>query len=246
MISPARAVSGAGKLASATFTQRRGLFYATATGLMLAVVLVGFAPTFYLREAFAAPDLAPRVWMHGAVLTAWFAGLHAQALLVATGRVALHRRLGWLWAAVAVAALITSVYVTLAAVAAHTIMARTVWSNLANALAFLLFVSAAIVARRDGETHKRLMLLGSIAFIQPAVARITRWPIFAEFGGPLVLAVYASLLFVVALVVYDAVSRRRLHRATLIGGALLVALRIVAVFVIGGSAWGSSVLRWFD
>ncbi len=237
--------SGTGALSRpASGVRVRSRFYTGMAVALLATVLVGFAPTLYLRDFFEVPHIAPRVWIHGAALTAWFVALVTQAMLVATRRVSLHRRLGWMGAATGIAAVITSVHVTLAAVAAETIMARTVWSNLANALAFTVFLAAAVLLRRDFETHKRLILLASIAFVQPAVARIVPWPPFASFGmPPLLTAMGVSLLFLAALAVHDLVTRGKLHGATLLGGTFLIAVRTIAVFVVAASEWGRGVLR---
>jgi hypothetical protein len=207
-------------------------------------VLIGFAPTLYLRAFFDVPTELPRVWIQGVVLTTWYVAFWSQAALIATNRVTLHRRLGWLVAAIALGAVVTSVYVTLAR--ADTLNPRTVWSNLANAAAFMVFAAAAIAMRRNTATHKRLMLLASIAFVQPAVARFFMWPPFSQLGvAPLVGGLSVSLLFLVPLVVHDLTQRKKLHAATLIGGAALIAARLLAVFVLRGSAWGQSVLRWF-
>lgn len=220
-------------------------FYTGMTFALLLTVLVGFAPTFYLRGLGDAPDLAPSVWIHGAVLTGWFVALAAQAMLVATRRLKLHRQLGWIAAATGIAAVVTGVHVTLARAEAGTIMMRTVWSNLTGALAFTVFVAMAVVLRRDAETHKRLILLASIAFVQPAVARIMRWPPFADLGvAPLVMSVFVSFLFVILLAVHDVSTRNKLHAATLLGGGFLIAARVLAVFVISASDWGRAVVRW--
>ena len=219
-------------------------FYVGMVAALLLTVLLGFAPGFYLRHFGDAKDLPPHVWIHGAILTGWFAVLGTQAMLVAKRRVSLHRQLGWLAAATGVAAVATSLQVTLAAVAAETLMARTAWSNLANALAFTVLLGAALLLRRDAETHKRLILLASIAFVQPAVARWFRWPPFSELGvAPVVGAAVGSLLFVIAIAVHDLAVRRKLHTATLLGGAFLIALRLTAVFVVSASDWGRAVLR---
>jgi hypothetical protein len=219
-------------------------FYSSMTAALLVTVLVGFTPSLYLRAFFDVPEEAPRVFVHGAFLTAWFVALWAQATLVAAGNVALHRLLGWLVAAIGVGAIVTSLHVTLVRIAADSLLAPTAWSNLTAAVTFAIFLVAAIAMRRDAGTHKRLMLLASIAFIQPAVARILFWSGSASFGvHPFVGAVVIALLFLLPLVAHDLATRRKLHAATLIGGGWFVASKLVAVFVIAGSSWGQSVLR---
>jgi hypothetical protein len=216
------------------------------SAVLLLAVLAGFAPTYYLRGAFfEMPPIEPSVWLHGAVLTAWFVAFWLQATLVARQRLAWHRRAGWLVAGIAFAAVATSLWVTWASAEAGTLAARTAWSNLANAAAFATFVVTAIARRRDGATHKRLMLLASIAFVQPALARIVAWSPLANLGvRPLTGGLVGSLLFLVPLVVHDVATRGRLHSTTLVGGAALITIRISAVFVVAQSSWGQAVLAW--
>jgi len=69
--------------------------------VLLAIVLIGFSPTFYLRAWLATEDLpqglqALPVYLnvHGAIVTAWFLLFFTQTVLVASQRVDIHRRLG--------------------------------------------------------------------------------------------------------------------------------------------------------
>jgi hypothetical protein len=50
-------------------------------------------------------------------------------------------------------------------------------------------------------------------------------------------------LLLVALAAHDTAARGKLHAATLLGGAFLIAARLIAVFVIGASDWGRPILR---
>jgi hypothetical protein len=83
---------------------------------------------------------------------------------------------------------------------------------------FASFVTAALVLRRNKETHKRLMLLASISI---TVAGVVRLPgVFLL--GPLAFY-YLGYSLVVVAVIYDLLSRRRVHKAYLWGGTLLYA-----------------------
>jgi hypothetical protein len=110
---------------------------------------------------------------------------------------------------------------------------------LGDMLIFGILVSAAIYFRRKPDTHKRLMLLAFIALLPAAVAR---WPIgFIETGGPLVFYSLADL-FIVPCLIYDIVTRGRPHRATVLGGALIVISHPLRL-VIGGTSGGSHLRR---
>ena len=69
---------------------------------MLAVNLVGFAPTLYLRPFFDVPPMPGYLYAHGAIGTVWFVFLVVQTMLVANQRVTIHRQLGYVGAVVAV------------------------------------------------------------------------------------------------------------------------------------------------
>jgi hypothetical protein len=101
-------------------------------------------------------------------------------------------------------------------------------------------VAAAILLRRNPQAHKRLMLLASIAILGPALARISRWPVFGGEDGPFVPVVLLGLL--ATLVAHDLVSARRLHTATLIGCGTIV-LATIAQQMIVGSESGRAVVR---
>jgi hypothetical protein len=75
-------------------SRRRSRFFVGMSIVLLLIVLVGFSRTFYLRAFFDVPPIPPHVYVHGAILTAWFALFCLQTSLVAGGRSDLHQRLG--------------------------------------------------------------------------------------------------------------------------------------------------------
>jgi hypothetical protein len=161
----------------------------------------------------------------------------AQTALVATHRVAVHRRLGLAGAALAAAMVLVG---TLTAIATAK---RGGAPPGVDPLAFLTipifdmvlfasFVIAALVLRRDKETHKRLMLLAYISIIVAAVARLPGvLPL-----GPLAFFGLGYSLVLVA-IGYDLVSRRRVHKVYLWGGALMVASVPLRLILSDTGAW---------
>jgi hypothetical protein len=230
-------------------------FYAAMAAVLLALVLVGFSRTLYLRALFDVRPIGFWVFVHGSVLTAWFAGLVLQVALVNARRLDLHRRVGWALAALAAAAAATSLSITLGTIPAmlgagldtNAVMAlgpRIVWGNYAGIVTFAVLVGAAVAVRRRAQAHKRLMLLASIAIISPALARILQWPLF----GPdvnanfFVGAFLGSFVLVGAVAAFDLATRRRLHAATLVGGALLIGAKLAAVGAIAPSDFGRALV----
>jgi len=54
--------------------------------LLFAMVLIGFSPTLYLRSVFDVPKIPAYLFLHGAVLTAWYAWFVVQTYCVAIRR----------------------------------------------------------------------------------------------------------------------------------------------------------------
>jgi hypothetical protein len=244
----------------------RSSFFFGMSALLLAIVLVGFAPTLYLRAFFDVPPIRAHLYLHGVIVTAWFVWLFAQATLVKARRIADHRRLGVIGAVLGLATVGALLLATLNAPSGITeagldfdadvsaigveglgtgvpIIAAVsggFWGNLGGALAFFVLVAAAILLRTRPDSHKRLMLLASIANMAPPLGRISRWPIFGGEQGPFVPTVLLGLLL--ALIGHDLLSTRRIQRATLLGGGLAI-LCIGGGLMIGATEWGRAVVR---
>jgi uncharacterized membrane protein YozB (DUF420 family) len=219
-------------------------FVAWVAGLTVAVVLVGFSRSFFLRPFFAtAPDWAAKesiFYAHGTVFALWFGLLAVQVGLVRTRHVKLHRRLGY--AGAVLAALLVAAG-TLAALRAANrpggFIGVPVPSDqflllpLAGVVLFGILVALAVLWRRDTARHKRLMLLASINLIGAAIARI---PMMTGLALPgLDVAVFLGLIGL--MLVWDWVTERRLRPDTLIGGAAVSIANVAAVPLGGTAAW---------
>ena len=220
--------------------RRERLFY---TGMAVAVVLTvfaGFARTYYLRPYFGTPALTPLLHLHGVVFTSWLVLLLAQTTLVAANRTDIHRRLGM--AGALLAALMVVVGSATAVIRAKEGAAPAgapsplafLTIPLGDMLVFAILVGAGFYFRRRGDVHKRLMLLATIAILPAATARLPF--AFIQQAGPLAFFGLADL-FIVACLVYDLVARRRLHRATVWGGLLIVVSHPLRLLVGGTRAW---------
>ena len=96
-------------------------FYGGMAFAILAVSILGFARTYYLRPILPVPMPAPPaithlVHLHAFLFTAWVVLLFIQTRLVAARRTDLHRRLGVIAAGVAIVMVVVGVLVALHAV----------------------------------------------------------------------------------------------------------------------------------
>jgi hypothetical protein len=213
------------------------LFYiALPVGMALAII-VGFAPTYYLKAAYGTPPLAPLYHFHGLLFSAWMALLIVQPALVAAGRTDVHRRIGaigGIWAGVmAVTALFVSIDLGRRGAAPPGVDPLSFLAvPLPTVVVFPALIGAALAWRHHPEAHKRLMMIGTLELVP---AGFGRWP-GLEQAGPLG---YFGLtdLFLLAIVVFDIKTRGRLHPATIGGGLFLVASQVLRVLISGTGPW---------
>jgi len=123
--------------------------------------------------------------------TGWVLLLLVQVRLVAAKRIARHRQLGVAGAAMAglmvVVGTWTALHGVVRGVAPFGIDPRRfLIVPLFAILLFGVFVVAGVRVRRDPQSHKRWMLLATIAMLPPAIAR---WVLLLGFGPPVVFAV---------------------------------------------------------
>jgi hypothetical protein len=231
---------GAATQAAAANRRRERVFYTGMALAFLVIVFAGFARTYYLRPYFAATPLQPLLHLHGIVFSAWIVLFLAQTALVAAKRTGTHRRLGVAGAVVAslmvligsATAIIRAKIVEVPPDAASPLVFLTI--PLGDMLVFALLAGAGFYFRRRMDVHKRLMLLATISILPAAVARL---PFdFIQQYGPLAFFGLTDLLVVVCLI-YDLVSRGRFHRATVLGGLLLVLSHPLRLVVGNTRAW---------
>ena len=192
-------------------------FFVCVAAILIAIVAVGFAPSFYLRSLGKPRGRLPSYLIfHGIALTSWYLLFLLQAWMTATGRAKLHRTLGIAGVLLAAAVFSLSLLVVLRAPARDIAAGATVpqislmvIGDLAILLNFAALITLAVLNRTRPDTHKRLMTLASVSLVAPAIAR---WP-GAEATLPLSVMV-PQLSFCAALLVYDLATRRRVHPAT--------------------------------
>jgi hypothetical protein len=224
---------------------REHFFYLGMTIAIVATVFAGFAPTYYLKAFFGTPTLMPLLHLHGLVFTSWIALLLIQTTLVSAHRTDIHRRLGIAGAVIAVLLVIVG---TLTAITRVKQGAAPPGGPpplvflaipLFDMLVFSCLVSAGFYFRRRPDVHKRLMILATVSILAAAIARL---PLGILKAGP---PAFFGLtdLFIVALIVYDLIARRRVHPATALGGLLIIASQPLRLMLSGTDIW-MAFARW--
>src|SRR5688572_16834247 len=209
----------------------------------LAVVLFGFAPTYYLKTFFGTPSLGTLVHVHGIVMTLWFSILVAQALLVSSGNLKAHRKLGMAGMGIAVLVLIVGVATAIGAVQRGATPPGPpplvfLAIPLGDMVVFALLVGLGFAYRGRPDWHKRFMVSASLAIVGAAVARIS----FISAHGLPAIFVVADLILL-AFVAADWIHNRRLHPAFAIGFAVSI-LSQVGRFALAGTPQWMEFARW--
>lgn len=223
----------------ATQLKSERVFFSGMAMAMLAVVLIGFAPTYYLMRWTGSPSLDPLVHLHGIVFTAWFVLFLVQTRLIAAGRPDIHMRLGVAGVAIGIAMIVLGPAVAILArpsgpspvpgVTAQSFL----FMPLSLIALFTLFAGLGWWNRRNRDVHKRLMLLASINLLTPAIVRMAR-----IVGPPNpMLGIVITDLFLFAAWLYDWRSRGRIHPALLWGGLFTLVTQPLRVLVAGTEAW---------
>jgi hypothetical protein len=214
---------------------------AIATSLMALIFVAGFLNQFLMgRSTFAAPLV---VHIHALVFFGWVAINTVQAWAAASGRLDLHRPLGWLAAAWVLMMLAAGVAIMLERVGTG----RTpfffqpqvfVVENLAGLLCFALLTGAAIRLRHDTGWHRRLHMCAFASLMGPAFGRILPMPLMIPWA--LELAMLPGLAFPAWLAWRERREEGAVHPAWVIG-ILALPLTTLVAWLIAQSPVGDAL-----
>ena len=223
-------------LNSADRTEERFLF---KIAFAMAVVLVaGFSLNVALgRSSFDVPVI---FHVHGVVFFTWIVLFLAQSGLIASGNIALHRRLGWLsliWVPVMV---VLGTMVTVASLRStggpfFFDANEFLISNPIGLMAFAGLVAAALLMRRRTDWHRRLMISAMASITGPGFGRLLPTPLLVpwawEFAGTI------GMVFILIGMVRDKRTLGHVHPAWFVG--LAVGIGWIALGeALAYTAWG--------
>lgn len=188
---------------------------------MTVVIFAGFSLQLAMgRSSFAAP---PLVHAHAIVFMGWVVIYLLQNAFVATDRMALHRRLGWLAAVWMVPMLVLGCMVTFAIVRRGGVPfffkpVQFLVFDPVSLITFAGLTGAAIVLRKQTDWHRRLHFCGMAILLGPGFGRLLPMPLIAPWAWEAVVVV--CLLFPLAGIVADLRRSGRVHPAWVWGVAV--------------------------
>ena len=214
-----------------------GMAFAIAAG-----VFAGFTRTYYARSYFHSPTIPFWVHVHGMFFTGWILFYLLQNLLVMCGGMKLHRSLGILGGFLALGVVLLGSAIALRqARQGRFFPFPDVYSSLAVSFGqmalFAVFVYLGLRLRRDGETHKRLILMATQLFFFPAFGRLMQ--------GVTLSTLALAMCFYLAGPLYDKLTRGSVHLAYQWGVPLLIfTMPPFAVMASHASAWHYIANHW--
>jgi hypothetical protein len=220
-------------------------FYLYAAAAASGILFAGFAPTYFLKTFFDTPSLYPLLHFHGLLMTSWFVLFGVQTWLIESRRTRLHRRLGVFGAVLTLTILVVgSIVVGINARAGRVPPGAPipviVCLSFANLWVFSAFVATAVYFRRQGDIHKRLMLLATLQLLTAAIQRL---PLDAISPNPLITVFGGLDLLVLTCLAYDTIVHRRLHPAFKWGAILTVIWPWLTIWFAGSGIWAQVTNR---
>ncbi len=225
----------------------------------IAIVLAGFIPDSIMKVGMVQAGLRPPfpivLHMHAVLMGSFLLLLLTQTVLMATGRRALHMRLGIVGIVLAVA------LVTVGFVLAPTMYYET-WNALQSAppaaqaklqevlsikedilllqlrigILFPLFLAIGIRARSgNAGLHKRMMILATVMALPAGIDRIPWLPSMMP-ASPLLVDFY-TVLAISPMLVWDVIRNHSLHRAYWIWFAVTIPFAVIVNLLWDTPAW---------
>ena len=204
-------------------------FFLRGAIVMTIVIICGFSFQYLMgRSTFASPL---RVHLHAWLFMGWVGIYLLQNIFVATGRMRLHRKLGWIAAVWLIPMIVMGLVVTV-----HMVRAGTV-PFFFRPLHFLVFdpvtvftfaglTVTAILMRRRTEWHRRLHFCAMALLLGPAFGRLLPMPLLQPWAWEASFA--ACMLFPIAGALADARRSGNVHpawkwgMAAMLGGFALI------------------------
>ena len=242
-----------------------GNIYIVAAFIFLITSIVAFAPTsisLISKITTGQVPIPPLILhIHAASMILWLLLLCIQSILIKSKNYALHKKLGIASMILAPCILISMFGIDMANIQGGLELSNSdtqkflvnssglLLIHVVSYLFFPLFYIWAIVSRRkDGETHKRMMILATAVLMVPGIGRLIVFSkVLPDFGlTPIDARHLYMLMLITPAIIHDVYTRRLPHRSYWIGLGLLAVWIVSAHFIWGANWWIEFVAKMFN
>ena len=218
-------------------------FFVRGAVIIALTIVAGFSVQYLMgRSTFYAP---PLVHAHAIVFMGWVAIYLTQNLLIGSGRVDIHRKLGWIAVGWLGPMVLLGCLVTLNMLRGGRVpfFFRPLQFLVFDPMTLFFFAGltlAAVAMRRQTDWHRRLHFCGMSLLLGPAFGRLLPLPLLQPWAWEAAFA--AGLLFPLAGVLSDLRRKGKIHPAWRYGiGAMIACL--VLTEAVTYSPVGSALYR---
>lgn len=207
------------------------------------IAFFGFFPSFQsMQEGTLQVHWLTHI--HSAIMTGWLLLYLTQTMLVATGNLRIHRRLGILSFVLGIL-----VFIVMGLVSFHILIVNhppegnflfdLLLIDFYEMLCFALFFTWGMrLRKKSSSAHKRLLTLATFILLTAAVDRIQRNNAFPSLGMgyPAFSFMYLDILLI-PIFLYDIIMLKRMHKITLFGTAVIIFLQAIVSNTYDSPAW---------
>jgi hypothetical protein len=231
-------------------------FFVAMAAVMLAVNLIAFAPSYFLKPLFDTPELPLRTHVHGVVFSSWLVLFAVQTILVQRRHIQSHQRLGRVGALLAIVMVVSGSMILYyralefdGSEASLTNTTLVVSGNVALLFLFALFVGLGVAHRRRADWHRRFMLLASLSMMPQSLGRLGRLPlprVTDALPNEVLFSLGGMLLLFAAVWVHDVVRRGRLHPVTGFGCPFVLGMIMLAAVAVPEMTGAHNLILWLN
>ncbi|GAA4280057.1 hypothetical protein GCM10022260_04780 [Gaetbulibacter aestuarii] len=183
--------------------------------------------------------------------------LVSQSWWIQTNNFNIHKKIGTLWGLLAVAIVCMNIFIIYVVAqrpenlnSYEMRVMGPVIGNLLGVISFAGYIGFGFYFRRLPQIHKRLMLLGTISMMGPALDRLHLKYEFLKFSSDYAFNSYiyvfvGSLLIISAIVIYDLITLKRPYLVSLIGLVWFLLSNELFSYIVN-SGLGKEIIQFFQ
>ena len=216
-------------------------------------IFVGVGFGFDLRNYFHEQPAVPTiVHIHAVATTLWLLTATALVLLVETGNVGFHRRIGWFAAGYAALVLVIAPWSELSWQALNlktpgSLPPQFLSIAFSGVFCMAVLLPCGVLIRRNSAAHRRLLILATICISDAGFSRMVSLflPAPTGFLGTYLFYEGGNLLLIVLMFLWDW-KRNRIMKQFLWASLLVIAVGLTATGLYFNGAWQSISRSWLE